>query len=595
MSFKDNHHKLISRFIFDNSSDAIIVFNDSGILDFNKSALILFDCDSVTLKTKKLHELSAAFQSDGSSSANKAEKLIEAAFSGEEIQSEWIFEGITGKKINADIILSGIADKSGGKSIIWVIKEKKNPFASFIDRTGLSEIILNIIPGLFFVYDITEGIENAILLRFNSKWYKEKLGYRSGELPPGYPYFFFSHGELERILNVYKELYLYKFADFEVNTIHKEGYDIPYLYVANYFSHNDRTYFIGFGIDISERKYAEHALMQSEEYFKNIFNTSSDGILVIDLDFKLLNANDAIFRMFDYKFEDIVFQNILDFIPESSHSYLKDRLRSLVKKEGVPPFELEIKKRTGEIVPIEIRSIIIEYGERKGILTTVRDLTERKMLEKKIFNSEIHAEEKEKERFAKELHDGLGPILSTCKIYLHSLNEMLEKQEDVLKVSGRALTLIDDALGSIKEISNNLSPHVLRNFGLVQAIISFTHNLESISSLKFEVHYNFERRLGEIIEFTVYRVLTELINNTLKYAEATLVIISIQLEEPLLKVSYRDNGKGFDLATVQRSSKGFGLNNIETRISKFNGSFSYDTSPGDGVEVRFTLNYTDPE
>ena len=160
----------------------------------------------------------------------------------------------------------------------------------------------------------------------------------------------------------------------------------------------------------------------------------------------------------------------------------------------------------------------------------------------------------------------------------------------MLKVSNRALTLLDDALGSIKEISNNLSPHVLRNFGLVHAIISFTHNIESLSNLKFEVHYNYEIRLNEIIEFTIYRILTELINNTLKYAEATLAIIEIYLEEPLLKVTYRDNGKGFDLENTKKQNKGFGLINIENRIMKFNGSYLFDTKPGKGTKVAFTLN-----
>jgi signal transduction histidine kinase len=217
------------------------------------------------------------------------------------------------------------------------------------------------------------------------------------------------------------------------------------------------------------------------------------------------------------------------------------------------------------------------------------------MLEQQIFNSEILSEERERERFAKELHDGLGPILSTCKIYLHSLNEMLADQRDFLKISERALILLDDALASIKEISNNLSPHVLRNFGLVQAVIAFTHNLENISDLKFEVHYNYDERLNEIIEFTAYRIITELINNSVKYAEASLIVIDINLNKPHLSVSYSDNGKGFDPDTNTKQKRGFGLSNIETRISKFNGDYSYKTAPGKGVKVNFTLetNYAE--
>jgi PAS domain S-box-containing protein len=357
----------------------------------------------------------------------------------------------------------------------------------------------------------------------------------------------------------------------------------------------EKRFFTGIGIDISERKYTELVLKQSEEYFKNIFNSISEGILVMDMDFTLMNANRRFFGMFGYDFEEIVFKNVLDLIPHESQTLLKEHINKYIENGNGHPIELAITKKTGEIIPVEINSIVIKYGERTGILTTVNDLTDRKELEKEIFNSEIRSEELERERFAKELHDGLGPILSTCKIYLHTLNEMLSDNTEQLKISGRSLHLLDDALSSIKEISNNLSPHVLRNFGLVQAVVAFTHNLENIPGIKFEVHYNYDERLNELVEFTAYRIITELINNFMKHSGASLVIVDIILEKPKLKVTYQDNGKGFDLENVKRMKKGFGLRNIENRIGRFNGNYSFSTSPSGGVDVKFILDINQSE
>lgn len=569
-------------FLFENTRDAVMILDYNQICTCNESAANMFGYLKSELSGKKIEDISSPSQ------GKELKSYFDESIEGSPVTFNWVFLRKNGTRFNSTILLS-YDHKNDCYQVIITEVQDNNTLAQ--DNDGyLADLILNIFPGLFFIYDISEGIQKAKLIRFNKKWYSEKLGFDLNEVPPGYPEFFFSPDGTEKINEVIGELNRYKYSDFEMDTRHSEGYDIPYLYGANIFESENCTYFVGFGIDISERKYVESALRQSEQYFKNIFNSSTDGILVMDLDYKLLNANSAIFKMLGYKFEDIAFQNVLDFLPASAGPLLKSRSGLLLKNKTLPPLELEIEKENGESIPIEINSIIIKYGDREGLLTTVRDLTERKMYEKKIFNSEIYSEEKERERFAKELHDGLGPILSTCKIYLHSLNEMLEGNREVLKISERALTLLDDALGSIKEISNNLSPHVLRNFGLVHAVISFTHNIESLSGLKFEVHYNYENRLAEVVEFTVYRILTELINNSLKYAEASLVKIEINLKGQILNVIYSDNGKGFNLEDVKKQNKGFGLINIENRVTKFNGSFAYRTAPSNGVEVEFSLN-----
>jgi PAS domain S-box-containing protein len=581
-------------FLFENTSDAVFIIDDFHIRDCNRSALRLFSCEKKDLSGKSITDISPEYQTKESLSSDLCPTHFIAPVIGEHKRFHWTFRLDNHKELSCNILLSGI--EINGNFFLQAIINKipgNRELAPHPDKEGyLADLILNIFPGLFFIYDITEGIEKAKLIRFNRKWYTEKLGFGPDDVPQDYPDFFFSHDESARMKELMQDLVRYKYLDFELNTLHKGGYSIPYLYVANIYKAKDHTYFIGSGIDISERKYVESALKQSEQYFKNIFDSSTDAIIVMDPDYKLLNANRAFFKMFGYKFEEVVFQNILEILPKSTQAVFSERLSLLKTEIPQPPVEIEAPKRTGEMIPVEVSSIIIHYGDREGILSTIRDLTERKSYEKRIFNSEIYSEERERERFAKELHDGLGPILSTCKIYLHSLNEMLNEDKDQLKISNRAVSLLDDALASIKEISNNLSPHILRNFGLVQAVISFTHNLESVANLKFRIHYNFEKRLDEVIEFTVYRIVTELINNTLKYAEAKLVIIEIYLIQSELKVIYSDDGKGFDFKGIKKQNKGFGLMNIENRISKFHGSFSFMTEPGKGFMLEFSLDTT---
>jgi PAS domain S-box-containing protein len=579
--------------IFQSSQDSVFILsNENKFVDCNISAIKFLSCNKEGILGKSVEDFSPAYQEMGCSKV-LLQDYYESAEKGRIREFEWTFLSPAKGLVNTRIYIYCNHAPDGIKKQILV--QEKKVQGDRLEGNEFSELLLNIFPGLFFIYDVTSGFEKPKLLRFSQKWFCEKLGYRVDDLSGDFPEFMFSPSESGKTKKLIRELILHKNSELEIEIRHAEGYDIPYLFLTRFIEAGEKKFFTGLGIDISERKYTELALKQSEEYFKNIFNSISEGILVMDMDFTLMNANSRFFRMFGYNFEEIVFQNVLDLIPPESRSILKEHIERYLESGIEHPIELDITKKTGEIIPVEINSIAIKYGERTGILTTVNDLTERKELEKEIFNSEIRSEERERERFAKELHDGLGPILSTCKIYLHTLNEILSDNDEQLGISRRSLDLLDDALSSIKEISNNLSPHVLRNFGLVQAVVAFTHNLENLPGIKFEVHYNYDERLNELIEFTAYRIITELINNSIKHSEASLVVVDIILEKSKLKVTYSDNGKGFDLKNVRKMKKGFGLRNIENRISKFNGSYSFSTSPSRGVKVKFILDINQSE
>jgi signal transduction histidine kinase len=142
--------------------------------------------------------------------------------------------------------------------------------------------------------------------------------------------------------------------------------------------------------------------------------------------------------------------------------------------------------------------------------------TDRLKTERRVINAIISTEENEKKRFAKDIHDGLGPLLSTVKMALSALNDKIRDPagREVLLNTNH---LVNEAIGTIKEISNNLSPHVLTNFGLSSAISAFTTKINLTKAIEIDFHTNMEkRRIDSDKEVVIYRAVCELINNSIQ-------------------------------------------------------------------------------
>lgn len=210
---------------------------------------------------------------------------------------------------------------------------------------------------------------------------------------------------------------------------------------------------------------------------------------------------------------------------------------------------------------------------------------ERKRAERRMTRAIIQTEERERRRFAKDLHDGLGPLLSTARMSISALSQF-KGDEQAQAVLENANTVINEAIESIKEISNNLSPHVLSNFGLASAVRNFAFRVSQSKSIEinFDTKLTDADRFDSNIEVVLYRATCELINNTIKHAEATKIDISLQKIQRTIVIKYDDNGKGFDQEQHQ-STAGMGLSNIVSRINSVNGVFVLNSALGDGVHA----------
>lgn len=211
----------------------------------------------------------------------------------------------------------------------------------------------------------------------------------------------------------------------------------------------------------------------------------------------------------------------------------------------------------------------------------------RRLTEKMFLNTIIQTEEKERKRFAKDLHDGLGPLLSTVKMSVSSLAQM--KHDDISReIVENTELVIDEAIKSLKEISDNLSPHILNNFGLVRALNNFSNKINVARTIKINLESDLkDERFDNNVEVVLYRVICELINNTIKHAKAKKIDISLTKDGEYLIIVYKDDGKGFDVSKIidQQTGTGMGFSNIYSRINSLKGEINIESEQKKGTFV----------
>lgn len=206
-------------------------------------------------------------------------------------------------------------------------------------------------------------------------------------------------------------------------------------------------------------------------------------------------------------------------------------------------------------------------------------------MRKKLVEAVVETETNERRRIARDLHDGLGPVLSAINHYFQAYLDASPNNQVTIRT--RLQTVISEAIDEVSRISHNISPHVLEKHGLMTALNTLFSPL--LTSGKFQINFscNVTGRLDSNVELTVYRCITELVNNTLKHADASTISLDIRHSAEELLIRYSDNGKGFPADS--RKPAGMGLTNITNRVESFGGSFSYENSPDSGIRVYITI------
>lgn len=245
----------------------------------------------------------------------------------------------------------------------------------------------------------------------------------------------------------------------------------------------------------------------------------------------------------------------------------------------------------------ELLIICFDITERKKAQQEVERLniesSEAKINQQKIISSKIiENQENEQNRIAKEIHDGIGQMLTGLKFSLESIN--LDDKEKTSQKMEYLKQLSLDIIKGVRTATFNLMPPELSDHGIVSSLSKLCQELSKLTG-KNIVFYNksqFEQRLDSLTEINIYRLSQEAINNAIKYADSTHIIVQLSHSTSILSITIDDNGKGFDLQSVEKkrnSTSGMGLVFMQERIQYINGRIFINSIPGEGTRITFNI------
>lgn len=389
---------------------------------------------------------------------------------------------------------------------------------------------------------------------------------------------------------------------FEHETFRKDGSKI-------WISVNARTvrdpnnrvlYYEGTAQDITERKVAEQALRQSEERYRELFDNSKDALYVHDMDGRYTSVNKAAERLSGYSREELVGQHFFHLIKPEDRPRVRVQLYRKLEEAGETTYEIELITKHGALVPVEVSSrLIVENGRAVGVQGCVRDVTERKQALAAARNYSrcvIEAQEAERRRISGELHDQVGQILTAVKMHLHALRQKCS-EPDILFSIENDISVIDEAAEQVRDLSVDLRPLLLDDFGLVVALRWYLGRQARNLGLpaEFKTHSLTEDdRFSSELETACFRIVQEALTNVMRHANATHVSVMLERAGADLLLLIADNGIGFDVSGLRNRSgevMTVGLRGMEERVQALGGSITIDSAPALGTEIcaRFPL------
>lgn len=201
----------------------------------------------------------------------------------------------------------------------------------------------------------------------------------------------------------------------------------------------------------------------------------------------------------------------------------------------------------------------------------------------------LKGQEEERSRIAKELHDGLGSMLSGTKLSFMNVKENLLLSPEQSMLFEKSLSMLDNTIGDLRKIAQNLMPEALVKFGLHEALRDFCDSIQSSSGVKVLYQQVGEKRkLGNTAEVFIYRIIQELVNNATRHADANQIMVQLSMSQNKTGIAVEDDGKGFDKRNLIQT-KGAGMANINYRVKYFNGVSDIVTAPGSGTSVNIEL------
>src|ERR1043166_775383 len=352
---------------------------------------------------------------------------------------------------------------------------------------------------------------------------------------------------------------------------------------------------------ISERNRVEAALRQSEERYRELFENARDAMYVHDLEGTYTSINHAAEKLSGYTRDEIVGHNFSEFVAAEHIRRVRERFCNKLAKRGETTYEVEIIAKDGRRVPVEVSSrAIYENGVIVGVQGTARDITERKLAQDalQMFSRQlIEAQEDERRRIARELHDQIGQVLTAVKMNLHAVGRVCDTREAGAHIKDN-IEAVDEALRLVRDLSVDLRPPLLDDLGLVTALHWYVHRYARRSEISAEVIIDLKdpnERFSREVETACFRIAQEALTNVARHARANKVSLRLRKKQEVLFLTIKDDGKGFDPKALRRRAPRvatLGLIGMQERAHAAGGVLEISSAPSKGTEIRLQLPLT---
>jgi PAS domain S-box-containing protein len=340
---------------------------------------------------------------------------------------------------------------------------------------------------------------------------------------------------------------------------------------------------------------ADEKLRESEEKYRRSFENDSDAVMIFDTEtLQFEDANRATLNLYGYSKDEFLALTVEDISNE------KDKTRAAVQKvlENNPEFtRVPIRyfiKKDGTVFPGEISAATFISNGRKKIIGAVRDITDRKRAEEKIHSLThelIKAQETERLKIARYLHDQVAQDLSTLKIRCETLFDGQPPVSEKIKQKVSEISdILQGSITAVRDLSYDLRPPGMDHLGLARTIFQYCEEFSRSQGLNLDFHAAGidELRLDYDIEINLYRLIQEALNNVRQHAQASSVTVRLVASYPNIILRIEDNGLGFDVeGRVIRaaSEKRMGLDSMQERISLLNGDLKIQSRLGEGTKI----------
>ena len=365
-------------------------------------------------------------------------------------------------------------------------------------------------------------------------------------------------------------------------------------------------------IVVGERGRTLAELRESEERFRNLTQAAFEGISISE-NGRILDANDQLIKMFGYERDEIIGKEIINLTAPGSRSVVIEAIND--NRESV--YGHQLLRKDGTSFYAEAQARVVRIGHRTLRMTAVRDITERKLAEEALRESEerraeasqreqtarakytrqlIASQEAERTRIAAELHDGLGQnlllIKNRAQLALGKEKPAADLREQMEGING----LVSQAIAEVRQISRDLHPPQLDHLGLTRALEAMIDSTAQACDIAFGHRLDFvDDIFPKEATMNLYRIVQESLNNILKHSHAKQARIKLERDVHEVQLQITDDGCGFEPDESGDNPKGLGLKNIAERVKMLGGKFKIDSRPGKGTRVEVTIPFLESE